>query len=221
MRFYRHNWYYVGGVIFCAMAYFMAFWPSLFNPLQAILLYSFMGMLIHQFEEYGVPGGLPGLANIGLFGERQYADRYPLNANQCMISNVFLTYPFYIIPVFFPNLIWLGLIQIGQGIVQISGHVFLINIRLRMPYNPGMVSNVLLQLPLGIFYIWYVEQMHLATKTDYIIGGIGAVVSMLVLWIGPILLFSSRQSKYPFEEREMYRFGARKLRNLMAQSVKP
>ena len=112
MRFLRLHWYHVGGVLFVALAYFMGFWGDHFSRIQVILMYSFMAMLLHQFEEYAMPGGLPGIGNVVMMGEKQAPDRYPLNANQVMISNVFLTYPFYVIPILFPHVIRLGVMQI-------------------------------------------------------------------------------------------------------------
>jgi hypothetical protein len=96
MNFYRHHWYYVGGVLFVALAYFMGFWGNNVSRIQVILIYSFMAMLVHQVEEYAIPGGFPAISNIATFGETKVPDRYPLSANQCLNSNVFLTYPFYL-----------------------------------------------------------------------------------------------------------------------------
>ena len=215
MKFYRLHWYHVGGVLFVALAYFMGFWGDHFSRIQVILMYSFMAMLLHQFEEYAMPGGLPGLANVLLMDEKQAPDRYPLNANQVLISNVFLTYPFYVIPILFPQVIWLGVMQIGQGLIQLPLHGVVMNVKLKSPYNPGMLSCVLLQLPIGIYYIWYVHAHHLATTTDYVLGAIAAVLSLFVLWLGPILIFRSRQSKYPFSERVMYGFAADKAKRIL------
>jgi hypothetical protein len=99
IKFYRLHWYHVGGVLFIALTYFMGFWGDHFSQIQVILMYSFMAMLLHQFEEYGMPSGFPGIANVLLMGEKQAPDRYPPNANQVLISNVFLTYPFYVLPI--------------------------------------------------------------------------------------------------------------------------
>ena len=89
MKFWRRNWYYIGAVLFVALSFFMGFWGSSFSHIQVILIFSFMAMLVHQFEEYAYPGGFPSITNIALFGEKKVPDRYPLNANQCWISNVF------------------------------------------------------------------------------------------------------------------------------------
>jgi len=148
-----------------------------------------MAMLVHQFEEYATPGGFPGVGNIGMFGERKAPERYPLNANQVLISNVLLTYPFYIIPIFFPDLIWLGLIQVGQGMFQITNHGIVTNLKMKTLYNPGLGTCILLQWPVGIYYIWFVNSHHLASTADYIIGFVGAGLSLVLLWFGPIRVF--------------------------------
>lgn len=216
MNFYRQNWYYLGGILFIFLAYFMGFWGGdHLTEIQLILVYSFMAMLAHQFEEYAFPGGFQGIGNIAMFGERKMPDRYPLNANQVMISNVFLTYPFYIIPVFFPDLIWLGLIQVGQGMVQIINHGIITNVRMKTIYNPGLATVLLLQWPLGVYYIHFVSVHHLATTSDYFFGLFGAFASTVVLWIGPILLLSDRGSKYPFSEADMFKFMGQRLREML------
>jgi hypothetical protein len=81
--------------------------------------------------------------------------------------------------------------------------VFL-NVKLKTPYNPGMLSCLFLQCPIGIYYIWYVQTHHLATTTDFVVGSIAAVLSLIVLCLGPIMILRSRQSKYPFTEKQMY-----------------
>ena len=211
MKFWRRNWYYIGGILFVALSFFMGFWGSLLSRIQVILIFSFMAMLVHQFEEYAWPGGFPSITNMVMFGEKKVPDRYPLNANQCWISNVLLTYPFYIIPVFFPNLIWLGLAQVIAGMLQVFAHGIMENIKLKSLYNPGLGATVFLQLPLGIYYIWYVATNNLAGPLTYVIGVIGAFVGLGLLFLLPIRLLRSRDSKYPFAEAEMYGFAKEKV----------
>ena len=198
-----------------ALSFFMGLWGSLFSRIQVILVFSFMAMLVHQFEEYAWPGGFPSITNMVMFGEKKAPDRYPLNANQCWISNVFLTYPFYIVPIFFPDLIWLGLAQVLLGMIQIFAHGIGVNVRLKSLYNPGLGATVFLQLPLGIYYIWYVATNHLASTGTYVIGLIGAILAGMVLFALPIrLLAANRESKYPFAEAEMYGFAKEKIEKI-------
>ena len=95
MKTWRRNWYYIGGILFVALSFFMGFWGSMFSRIQVIMVYSFMAMLVHQFEEYGWPGGFPSIVNIIQFKETQIPDRYPFNQNLCFVDNVFTTYTFY------------------------------------------------------------------------------------------------------------------------------
>ncbi len=215
MKFWRRYWYDIGGVLFVALAFFMGFWGSIFSHIQVILVFSFMAMLVHQFEEYALPGGFPSITNIVMFGEKKAPDRYPLNANQCWISNVLLTYPFYIVPVFLPNLIWLGLAQVMLGMIQIFAHGIVVNLKLKSPYNPGLGATLFLQLPLGIYYIWYVATNHLASLGTYGIGLVGAILAGVVLFGLPIrLLATNRASTYPFAEAEMYGFARDKVERI-------
>ena len=210
MKFYRRNWYYIGAILFAVLSFVMGFWGIHFSPIQVILIFSFMAMLAHQFEEYAYPGGFPAIANGVMFGEKNVPERYPLNANQCLISNVFLTYPFYLAAIFLPNIIWLGLAQVGLGLFQILAHGIVVNIRLRSLYNPGLATAVFLFLPIGMYYIWYVSTKHLASTGDVVLGVIATILAAIVLFLLPIILLRSKESKYPFAEAEMEGFFARR-----------
>jgi hypothetical protein len=214
MKFWRRNWYYIGAVLFVVLSFFMGFWGGNFSHIQVILIFSFMAMLVHQVEEYAWSGGFPSISNIVGFGEKKAPDRYPLNANQCWISNVFLTYPFYIVPVFFPDLIWPGLAQVMLGLIQIPAHGIVVNVRLKSLYNPGLGATLFLQLPLGIYYIWYVATNNLAGPWTYVAGVIGAFVALGLLFLLPIRLLRSRDSKYPFAEEEMFGFAKEKVEKI-------
>ncbi|HHD7462699.1 TPA: HXXEE domain-containing protein [Klebsiella oxytoca] len=205
LNFYRHNWYYVGGMIFVALSFFMGFWGSLFSPVQMILIYSFMAMLVHQVEEYGYPGGFPTVTNLWVMGEKDIPDRYPLNANQCMISNTLLTYLFYIAAIFLPNLIWLGLAQVGLGLFQVLAHGIAVPVRIKRLYNPGLATVLFLFLPVGIYYIWFVTTNHLASTGDFVFGLFATFGAVVALFLLPIILLRSKQTKYPFSEAEMNR----------------
>jgi len=214
MKFWRRNWYYIGGVLFVALSFFMGFWGSLFSRIQVILVFSFMAMLVHQFEEYALPGGFPSITNIAVMGEKKVPERYPLNANQCFISNVFLTYPFYIIPVFFPHVIWLGLAQVFLGMFQLLAHGVAVNIKLKSLYNPGLGAVVFLHMPIGIYYIWYVTTNHLASPSDFVFGVIGFIAGAALLFLLPIRLLANKESKYPFAEAEVYGFARAKIEKI-------
>jgi len=214
MKFYRHNWYYVGGILFIVLAFYMGFWGSMFNHIQVILIYSFMALLVHQFEEYACPGGFPAIFNIAVLGEKNVPERYPLNANQCLITNVFFAYPFYIAAIFLPNVIWLGLAQILCGMVQLIVHGIVTNIKLKSLYNPGLAAVVFLHWPIGIYYIRYITTNNLASTGDFVIGAVATVIAAIVMIVLPLRLLRSKESKYPFSETEMGGFAKLKVEKI-------
>jgi hypothetical protein len=75
------------------------------RTVQLILLVNFVALMLHQFEEYGWPGGFPWIMNEVIRHRGGPTDRYPLNQNNAFFINVVLAWPFYLIPVFFPDVV--------------------------------------------------------------------------------------------------------------------
>src|SRR5438046_2758681 len=94
MRFFRRHWYDVGLVVaLLASITLVVLWRDM-DVLQRLLLLNFIAILIHQYEEYGWPGGEPGIINIAI-QPSPTPDRYPLNQNSAMVINVLAAYLFY------------------------------------------------------------------------------------------------------------------------------
>jgi hypothetical protein len=191
-----------------AGAYLAIGWGDL-GVLQRLLLLNFIVVLLHQFEEYSWPGGFPAIANhvmlsIGFFG------RYfkPLDQFSSMGANLAFAYVFYLLPVFFPQVIWLGLGPILVGaVLQVIEHAFLVNYMLRSPYSPGMATAVLGFLPVGVVYIYYIQVNGLATGWDWVAGvGYLVVGVTIVFYVIEQLMLGSDNPKYPFTEEELGRF---------------
>ena len=196
----------MGGVLFVGLAFLAGFFGEAFNPLSKILTLSFMALLIHQFEEYALPGGFPAIFNIAWMGEKDVPDRYPLNRKSCFIVNIVGAYPFYILPILFPSLIWLGLAQVLFGMAQILIHGIVINVKIKSWYNPGLAAVVFLHWPIGIYYIWYVYANGLIQPWDWIVGiGLTVLVAMLIVNL-PVQLLKDKKTEYAFSAEEMKRF---------------
>ncbi|MCC8022919.1 MAG: HXXEE domain-containing protein [Clostridiales bacterium] len=210
MNYYRRHWYDIGGIFFVALAFIMGFWGGEFSRLQVILIYSFMALLVHQIEEYAWPGGFPAIYNIAVAKEKAAPDRYPLNANQCMITNGLIKV-FYLTAILLPDVIWLGFAQVLFGMLQFFAHGLLINIRLKSFYNPGLASVIFLHLPIGIYYIRYTMEHDLIQSGAIILGILAASAAGALTAALPILLLRDRASKYPFTEDEMNGYAKDKL----------
>jgi hypothetical protein len=208
MSFMRRNWYYVGGAIVVCLAVFLAVaWRQLDVP-RKLLLFSFMALLLHQLEEYAWPGGFPAVMNVAWMpGAGAAADRFPLNRSAALFVNVLFAYPYYIVPIIFPGLVWMGMGQVMFGMAQFAIHGILINRKLGSVYNPGLFVVVFLHLPIGVYYLWHVTAHGLvqwwmwpASVAWVAAGALIGVFLPVTSW------FADRQSPYPFSEREMARF---------------
>ncbi len=134
-------------------------------------------------------------------------DRYPLNQNSAMITNVLVTYIVYLLPVFLPHVIWLGLAPILMGMGQFVVHGVITNRKLKSIYNPGLGAVVFLHFPIGFYYIYYIISTGLMQETDLILTVIylafiaGGIVNGLTYKV-----LANRNSKYVFDPVEMERF---------------
>jgi hypothetical protein len=207
MKFYRDNWYYTGGLLFVGLAFFLGFFGHRMIPIQRVLTLSFMSLMVHQFEEYAIPGGFPAVWNMAVIGEKESPDRYPLNRLTCVCVNTFAAYPFYILSIIFYKAIWLGLGNIlFGGLAQFVVHGIFINRKLKTFYNPGLGAVIFLHWPVAFFYLRYIYEDKLVQPIDWLWGILCmAAASVLIVYV-PVSLLKNRQSRYPFSKEEMERF---------------
>lgn len=216
INFYRNNWYNIAGIACLSLAFVMGFWSYLFSTIQIILIYSLMALLAHQFEEYVLPGGAPLVLNTAFYGEKKAYDRFPGNKQNCMIVNT-LAYPFYILPIYIPEQIWLGLATMYFGFFQVVGHGIIMNIRGKTWYNPGLATAVFLHLPIGIYYIQYVNKNYSVTCSDYLLSAFAFVIALVVIVVLPVQLLKNPHSPYPFSPEELSKFSM--LKKYIAKGV--
>lgn len=199
MAFWRKNWYKIGIVLFIILSFFMMFFGyRIFSEIQIILMASFMALLIHQFEEYMLPGGAPVVLNRVLYGERTAFDRYPGNAQSCLIVNT-SAWIFYLLPVFLPHLLWLGLAQMFFGFFQFLGHGLQMNIKGKSLYNPGLLSVIFLHIPIGVYYIYFIESHCDVNVMEYLYGFLAFVVAVFVTTILPVQILKNKNTPYVME----------------------
>jgi hypothetical protein len=183
-----------------------------YDGLRLILLLNLVVMFLHEYEEYHFPGGAQWVLNLTLGGERDKLDRRPLNQVNGTFNNVIL-WIFYLLPVIWPNLIWLGLGPVIVGVfVQFVAHAVIANVRLHSWYNPGLATTILGFIPVGIWYLVYVYQHHLIHGTDWIWSVVYAAVFLGVgiIFIG-FRLMGRPFENHPFDSVEIARFdGARR-----------
>jgi len=204
MKWFIRHWYDVGGAL-AALVLLWA-WLGQWSTVQVILLLNLAVLLIHQFEEYRFPGGEPWIINEVMQPKGGPADRYPLNQLNAAFINV-AAWLFYLVPVFFPPAVWVGLAPVVFGFSQFGMHGILNNRKLRSLYNPGLAAVVLGHIPLGIWYLVEVYNQQMISAWDWLFAlfYIGFFMGVVMLRIGYGVL-SPRDSTHPFDPTELNRW---------------
>lgn len=206
MRFWCRHWYNIGGIVAIITGIVLAVVWNDIEVLRRVQILSFIAILVHQFEEYGFPGGEPAIMNKVLRGS-DIPDRYPLNQFSAMLTNVLITYIFYVLPIIFPNVLWLGIAPILMGMAQFMVHGIATNVKMKSIYNPGLGAVVFMHIPIGIYYLNYIISNNLVKHTDFIFAIIYALSVMVVVVAGlTYVILPNRNTKYVFDEKEMKRF---------------
>ena len=201
MKWFCRHWYEIGlfpaGVAFVLL---IARWGD-WSVLQKISLINFIGILLHQFEEFGYPGGAPVFINRYMRGG---TERYPLNQFSAMLVNVVIAYLCYLLPVFLPGIIWLGLAPILFGCVfQVMLHLAVFYVKFHHFYNSGLAAVICIHVPCGIMYISYAAMHGLLTGRTWLFTIIYLIVMIVFTALCGQKLFSGRDSAYPFDEKEV------------------
>lgn len=209
MKFILKQWYNLSAVIGVAILLFTVVTWSHWHYLQALALLNLGVIFLHFFEEFGFPGGFPKFCNTMFAMKNSPApDRYPLNPMSALWINWGTVIVMYLVPVFFPEQIWLGLVpMIFGGMAQLLMHGVVNNVMLKSRYNAGLATTALGHVPLFIAYVYHIETHHLATMWDYVIGTL-----LMVLWYGGVVrvlipkIWQRLDSPYHFSQAEMARF---------------
>ena len=140
MKWFCRHWYEVGLIPAGVALVCLIVWWNDCSVLQRICIVNFIGILLHQFEEYGLPGGAPVFINKYM---RNGSERYPLNQFSAMLVNVVIAYLCYLLPVFLPGIIWLGLAPILFGCVfQVMLHLAVFYVKFHHFYNSGLAAVI-------------------------------------------------------------------------------
>lgn len=201
MKWWNRHWYQAGLVpAVSALIVLIVNWGDV-SVLARVGLINFTGIMVHQFEEYGFPGGTPYFMNKYMRGGDE---SYPLNQLSAMLVNVIIGYICYLLPIFFPNVMWLGMTTILFGCVfQVVMHLGVFGVKYHKIYNPGLGAVLCIHVPCGIYYIWFAVSNQLMTGRDWLFTVIYLVGMIAFTALVGQILFSSKDSKYPFDEKEV------------------
>ncbi|GGF68266.1 hypothetical protein GCM10010912_11580 [Paenibacillus albidus] len=180
------------------------------SELNLILWLSFVAILVHQFEEYRWPGYFGGLFNVVIF-KSEHPERYPLNTQSAMVINLIIAYVFYLLPVLFPNVIWLALAPIFMGFFQFIWHGIFANLKAKTVYNPGLFAVLVFHFPIGGWYIHYIVTHHLAGAVDWVIGSVYFITAVYLLIIKGNMWLKNMNSPYSFSKKQLGPYSTKSL----------
>lgn len=186
MKWLYDNW--MKATPFLALYTFILVWLYVRDANYALYLIWVQGIIywIHEFEEYVCPGGFLDFFNRGPLGSTRGDE--PLNKVGSFWINIPLVYiamPFSGLLAHFFGLEW-GLWTAYFSALNASAHVVMFFFFGRK-YNPGLVISILLNIPVGIYMVWYFLTNGLVSPTSNIISiivGIIAQVSMMIYGFG-------------------------------------
>lgn len=203
---YRTHWPRIGAVIAMLIGGATAMSARRLTKPQILSAANLMALMAHQYEEYVHPGYFPGQFNRGLF-DSDSPRNYPLNPQTAMVINTCLAYPFYVAPVLFPKKKWLGLAPVLVGFSQIVLHGIVIPRKAGATYGPGVLTALLLHLPIGIGYIKALGQERSISRADWTKGLAGAVGSAVFGVAAPNMVMRDPNSPYAFTAKQMGPYG--------------
>ncbi|MET8137772.1 HXXEE domain-containing protein [Streptomyces sp. NPDC005251] len=199
---YRRQWPRVGGVLAMAVGGATALAAGRMRKPQALSAANFGALLIHQYEEYQDPGWFPGQFNHGVF-KSDTPRNYPLNTNTGMCINTGLAYPYYIAPIVFPTVRWLGLSPVLFGMAQALGHGIIFPRLAGDKYSPGFLASLLLHVPIGTAYIRAVNAERPLTKAEWA-AAVACTVAFAASSVGaPNFLMRDKDSPHAFTAAQM------------------
>ena len=132
-------------------------------PTQHIAALFFIAITLHCVEEMKLPGGFVDMV-VKFVGFPIMDMRFPK-----LLLTLFVVYLAFV-PLFFPHVAWMGAAPLYLGIVEVVAHLLAaarMNER-RVFYSPGMVTALVIMLPLTVWGFHTVISQHLLSGLDWL-----------------------------------------------------
>jgi Protein of unknown function with HXXEE motif len=148
--------------------------------------------LLHQTEEYILPGGFLRFFNRNILGSDQ--EEFPAGLSLSLWINVLIIY------IAFPGSAilamqygaWLGLWAAYFSILNAASHAVMF---FRFGYNPGLVVSAVLNIPIGVLTVWYFVANGIASGGEHLISLLIAVAVQAGMMIYGFLILKPRSKK--------------------------
>jgi len=136
--------------------------------------------LFHQFEEYILPGGFVEFFNKKVLGSMK--SDFPLDKKASFWINIpiiFIAYPLSAILAGYVD-ISIGIWTAYFSIINALSHVGMF---FKYRYNPGFFVSLFLNIPIGIYTIYYFASQNIISMNEQLIGLIIGLLAQVVVMI--------------------------------------
>lgn len=199
---YRRQWPRIGALAGLALAGTTSLISKRLSKPQLYSTLNLGSLFVHQYEEYVDPGYFPGQFNHGVLKSDQPRN-YPLNRNNSLCVNTVFAYPYYIAPILFPQVKWLGMSPVMFGWLQSVLHGAVFPLRAGDKYSPGFLASFFLHLPVGIQYFRALHEEQGITRADVVKASAYTVAFAAVAVAGPVRLGGNLDSPHAFSQKQM------------------
>lgn len=180
MKWLYKNWY--KSTIFIAIYLLITLLLFVLKSDYALFLIwiQFVVYLFHQFEEYILPGGFVKFFNNKILDSNK--DNYPLDDIASFWINIpiiFIAYPL--------SAILAGCIDISIGIwtayFSIINAISHVGMFFKHKYNPGFFISLFLNIPVGIYTIYYFDAQNIISINEQLIGLVIGVLTQAAVMV--------------------------------------
>ena len=148
-------------------------WTSM-PVLQRMVGLFFMGVILHVWEESKFPGGFTEMITKKL----HFTQSNPHFGE--FITGVYILL-IVIVPMFFPNISFLSIAPMFLGILEVVAHLVAIKMTdSRKFYSPGMITSLIVLLPISIYTIYYAVQNNLLQPIEWLYSFLYMLLGLLL-----------------------------------------
>jgi hypothetical protein len=155
MKLLGRNILYIEAVLAILVAIYAALrWPELPLVNRMVCLF-FVALVMHVWEESRYPGGFSEMV-----AEKLHFVSKDLHFGELITGSLVIVVG--LVPILLQHVIWLSMAVMILGLLESVVHVAIIKLfHLHRPYSPGMMTAVLLMLPISLYTVRYTVQHNL------------------------------------------------------------
>ena len=203
MKKFVNNWHVISVYLAVAVALAAAFIPG--DILLKLQLASISLLLLHFYEEFGVPGGFAYMGVKVLLGKDE-RDKSKWNSNNLssMYGNWLALAAIYVLPVVIPSARFLVVGAMLFNFLEVFMHLLLFNVRMKSLYNPGLVSAVFGLGPVSCAYFALVFDRAMFVWYDYVLAFVWIVFIFWSAFRSPLYWSLGKKPGYDLSDSSAF-----------------